>query len=146
MPPHRCIDGGAGADGCPPRLWFEVLGRDRTWRLAVTADEGGSFGLRGAVAHDAVLHGRFAAEVADGLSVVGARAHVDADAAAHVRGVRGRREFWVSQDPGSSPPVWVEPNDRPVVLGSRLALPRAESSPGLLDVLFGEEKWNGRYG
>lgn len=146
MPPHRCIDGGAGADGCPPRLWFEVLGRDRTWRLAVTADVGGSFGVRGAVAHDAVLHGRFAAEVADGLSAVGARAHVDADAAAHVRGVRGDGEFWVSRDGGSSPPVWVESDVGVGVLGERLALPRPDSSPGLLDVLFGEEARNGRYG
>jgi len=32
---HRCIDGGAGVDGCSKREFFEVLGRDPTWRLAV---------------------------------------------------------------------------------------------------------------
>lgn len=53
MRPHRCIDGGAGVDGCPRREWFEVLGRDPTWRLAVRADVGRSFGLTAAITRDA---------------------------------------------------------------------------------------------
>jgi hypothetical protein len=52
--PHRCIDGGAGVDGCPVREFFEVLGRDPTWRQAVQADVGGTFGLRDAIARDAL--------------------------------------------------------------------------------------------
>jgi hypothetical protein len=55
--PHRCIDGGAGIDGCPKREFFEVLGRDPTWRLAVKADFGCAFGLRDSIARDAFNRG-----------------------------------------------------------------------------------------
>lgn len=153
MPPHRCIDGGAGVDGCPPRPWFEQLGRDPTWRLAVVADEGGSFGLRGAVACDAALHRSVSNQVAVGLGGVAARVHVDAEFTADLHRVLGDRGFRVSPDSGSSRSLWVESDigvsravARPGELGSRLPLPRAESTPGLLDVLFAEESRNGRLG
>jgi hypothetical protein len=56
--PHRCIDGGAGVDGCPRREFFEVLGRDQTWRLSVQSDAGRAFGLRDSIARDAFARGR----------------------------------------------------------------------------------------
>ena len=61
--PHRCIDGGAGVDGCPVRVFFEVLGRDPTWRLAVQVDAGGSFGLWNAIARDAIAREAVVREV-----------------------------------------------------------------------------------
>lgn len=51
--PHRCICGGSGVDGCPRREFFELLGLDPTWRDAVQADVGLSFGLRSRIALDA---------------------------------------------------------------------------------------------
>jgi hypothetical protein len=56
--PHRCICGGSGVDGCPRRVFFEVLGRDPTWRHAVQADVGRSFGLRDSIARDAFAGSR----------------------------------------------------------------------------------------
>ena len=54
---HRCIDGGAGVDGCSKREFFEVLGRDPTWRLAVQADVGWVSSLRDSLAVDSLSHG-----------------------------------------------------------------------------------------
>ena len=56
--PHRCIDGGAGVDGCPRREFFVVVGLDPTWRLAVQADAGRAFGLRDSISRDAFARGR----------------------------------------------------------------------------------------
>jgi len=56
--PHRCIDGGAGVDGCPRREFFVVVGIDPTWRLAVQSDAGRAFGLRDSIARDAFARGR----------------------------------------------------------------------------------------